>query len=67
MILNKIHENIKKNIILWEYMVFSQDDRNLIFYNTSRFYPLNYRSWKNVSRTPKSPDDASPRVRAFLF
>ena len=39
MILNKIHENIK-NIILWEYIVFSQDDRNFLFYNL--FYPLNW-------------------------
>ena len=36
MTLNKIYENIK-SIRLWEYMIFLQDDRNLLFY--SRLYP----------------------------
>ena len=60
MILNKISENI-----IWVFMMFSQYDRNLLFYK--RFYPLNSRFWKNVSRSLNSPDDSAKASVFFNF
>ena len=53
MTLNKISENIKKNIILLEYHIFSQNDRNILLCKLPiiGFTPSILDSEKNVSRT----------------
>ena len=62
MILNKIYGNIK-NIMLWEYMAFSQDDRNLLLYN--KYYPLNSRIWKKMSQ--ELPWGHLPKSQVFFY
>ena len=63
MTLNKIYEN-KKNIMLWEYMAFSQDDRNLLLYN--KYYPLNSRIKKMIQEL-LTPLMTPPQESVFFY